>query len=115
MKKVKRLARLTLAAGGEVDEQLASFILGRLTRTELKEYLFELRRALGRRRVLVSVSGETAPALLEELEREFSGRQTVVSRDESLGGGVRLRAGDDVIDASVKGLFSETMDRLRKG
>jgi F0F1-type ATP synthase delta subunit len=110
----KKLARLTLTTSGEVDGRIASFALNRLSRSELKNYLFHLREEIARRRVEVSVAGPADETLWKELEKEFSDKETIVSSDETLGAGVRVRDGDDVIDASVKGLVEETIDRLKK-
>ncbi len=111
--KVKRLARVTLGPGDLIDESAAELAMTRLTRSELKEYLSELKREIAARRVLVSVSGP-AGRVDDELRRRYAGSQTVVTSDESLGGGMKIRAGDDLIDASVKGLVSGTIDRLKE-
>jgi hypothetical protein len=110
---MRRLAKATLTAGGEVVENVADLIVGNLTRSKLKEYLSALRREIARRRVLVSVSGPADRGFRDELERRFTGRQTIISGDDTLGGGIRVRSGDDLMDASIKGLVTETIDRLK--
>ncbi len=122
--KVKRLAMATLGRGDQVDDGAVDFAMTRLTRSELKEYLAELKRETARRRVRISLSGPEGEAG-EELRKRFAGNleprrgraawkwQTVVLRDESLGGGIKVQAGDDLIDASIKGLVSGTIDRLK--
>jgi F0F1-type ATP synthase delta subunit len=111
---IHRLVELTLAADGTVDDRLVPAVLGRLTRTQLKEYLAGLRRKARTLRVEVAVSGEPGPDARSELERTFGGREIVVSRDEALGGGVKINAGDDVLDASVRGYLRATLEKLGK-
>ncbi len=109
-----KLARLSFSADGGMDERVTTLVLENLTRSELKEYLAALKRELRRRRVDVSVSGAEDRPLRDTLGVAYPGKEMVVSRDDALGGGVRIRAGDDVIDASVKGYFSSIIGKLRE-
>ena len=112
---VRALAQLSLTAGGTVDERVAQFALSRLARSELREYLAALKRELKRRRLDVSVpEGTEERPLREDLGETFPGREMIVSRDDALGGGVRVSAGDDVIDASVRGYLRATIEKLRE-
>ena len=108
------LARASLAEDGTVDQRIAEYILRSLPRSELKEYLAALRRELRRRRVDVSLTGPGEEPLRQELGRTFSGRELVISRDDALGGGVKVRTGDDIIDASAQGYVRQLIGKLRE-
>ncbi len=111
---IRSLVELTLAADGTVDERLMPAVLGQLSRSQLKEYLAGLRRKARALRVEVAVSGEPEPGARDALEQAFSGREVVMTRDEALGGGVKINAGDDVLDASVRGYLRATLGKLGK-
>ncbi len=111
---IRRLVELTLAPDGTVDERLVPAVLARLSRSQLKEYLAGLRRAARARRVEVAVSGEPGPQARDTLEQAFQGREIVVKRDEALAGGLKVNAGDDVLDASVRGYLRATLEKLGK-
>jgi hypothetical protein len=108
------IARGAFLRGDEVDERIASFMLGRLTRGELKWCLHALRRELAARSVAVSVAAAADLGTAEDLSRGFGEGPRTVSADVALGGGFLIRAGDDLIDASVKGYLNATIERLRK-
>jgi hypothetical protein len=109
----RRLAEQSVAPDGSVDDRVAAAVLRRLTRSQLKDYLAGLRRQVRARRVEVAVSGEAAEAR-SAVAQAFTGKEIVVTRDEALGGGLTVSAGDDVLDASVRGYLRATMDRLGK-
>jgi F0F1-type ATP synthase delta subunit len=108
-----RLIELTLAVDGTVDERMLQ-VIADMKRSQLKEYLSGLRRVLRARRVEVAVSGEPGDAGRRELTRAFTGRELVVTADEGLGGGMKVSAGDDVLDASVRGILRATLEKLGK-
>jgi hypothetical protein len=104
--------KLAFSPGGEVNEEVAAILLDRLTRTQLKELLSALRRGLKRTRVYVSVAGEPDPGFATAVEGQYPGREVGVTRDESLGAGVRISAGDDIMDASIRGYIKEIIGDL---
>jgi len=111
---MRRLAEQSIAPDGSVDERVAAAVLRRLSRTQLKEYLAGLRGQLRARRVDVAVSGEAGAEARSALAAAFAGKEIVVKRDDALGGGLTVSAGDDVLDASARGYLRATMDRLGK-
>jgi F0F1-type ATP synthase delta subunit len=46
------------------------------------------------------------------MARRYPGRAVGINRDESLGAGMRLRAGDDIVDASVRGYIRDIIEKL---
>jgi F0F1-type ATP synthase delta subunit len=46
------------------------------------------------------------------VEEQYPGRDVGVTTDESLGAGVRISAGDDIVDASIRGYIREIIGDL---
>lgn len=87
-------------------------LLERLTRSQLKEFLSALRQELKRRRVYVTVAGDPEPGVATAVEGQYPGRDVGVTKDEALGAGVRISAGDDIVDASIRGYIREIIGDL---
>ncbi len=107
-----RLARLLLASDGQVDEQAAASLLSGFTRAQLKAFLAALRREIVRRKVSVQVAGEPGASVAAAMAERYPGRAVEVVRQESLGGGVRISAGDDIVDASIQGYIKGIIEKL---
>lgn len=109
---MKRLVALVLDDGGDVKEDLAARVLADLSRAELKKFLAALRLELKRRVVHVGVAGEAGAGLDAAIARTWPGRTLRVRKDDALGAGVKVSAGDDVVDASVHGYIREIIEEL---
>ena len=104
--------KLAFSPNGEVNNEVAAMLLERLTRTQLKGFLSALRRELKRKLVYVSVAGQPDAGVASAVEQQYPGRDVGVTRDESLGAGVRISAGDDIMDASIRGYIREIIGDL---
>ena len=109
---MNRLAELTLTAQGEVNEEIAVHILENLSRAQLKTYLSALRRLIHRRHVYVALSGGKENEVSGAMGERYPGRELSVYRDDKLGAGVRVSAGDDIVDASVTGYLKELLQEI---
>jgi hypothetical protein len=109
---MKRLVALVLAPDGQVNDDVAAQLLAHLSRPDLKKFLAAFRLELRKRVVLVAVAGRPGTALGEAVERAYPGRRLDVETDESLGAGVKVSAGDDIVDASVRGYIREMIEEL---
>ena len=109
---MNRLVSLVLDANGEVKEDVAARVLADLSRAELKKFLAALRLELKRRVVQVGLAGDAGPGLEPAIAHAWPGRALRVQKDEALGAGVRVSAGDDVVDASVHGYIREIIEEL---
>ncbi|MGA2976947.1 MAG: F0F1 ATP synthase subunit delta [Spirochaetia bacterium] len=109
---MRRLVRLALDPNGGVREDVAAQIVRGLSRSQLKQFLSSLRRELARRRVSVGMAGEAGAEVDAAMARRYPGRAVGINRDESLGAGMRLRAGDDIVDASVRGYIRDIIEKL---
>jgi hypothetical protein len=109
---VKRLVALVLGPDGEIREDVAERVLHELSRSDLKRFLAVLRRELKQRRVFVTLAGSASAGMDESISAIYGGRALSIGRDETMGAGVRVRAGDDIIDASVRGYIRDIIEKL---
>jgi len=109
---MKRLVALALAPDGQVNDEVASLLLSQLSRSDLKKFLAALRIELRKRVVQVAVAGRPGQALEQAVARVWPGRRLDVETDDSLGAGVKVSAGDDIMDASVQGYIREMIEEL---
>lgn len=60
----------------------------------------------------VTVAGKPDPSVAPAIGEQYPGRDIGVEQDETLGGGVRISAGDDIMDASIRGYIREIIGDL---
>jgi len=111
---LRRMARALLDAPGGVSEDTARELLAGLTRSDLKALLSALRGENARRSVRVSVAAPADRPAAEDLASLYEGRTLEVSTDPSLGSGILVSAGDNVLDASVMGMIRAAADGMRR-
>jgi len=109
---MNRLVSLVLADNGDVREDVAARIVAELSRSELKRFLATLRLELKRRVVRVALAGNAGTTLETTMTRAYPGRAVRVEQDTALGAGVKVSAGDDIVDASVHGYIREIIEEL---
>ena len=109
---MNRLVALLLDERGDAREEVAARVLADLSRAELKKFLAALRLELKRRVVQVGLAGAAGPGLDTAIGHAWPGRALRVREDPALGAGVKVSAGDDVVDASVHGYIREIIEEL---
>jgi hypothetical protein len=91
---------------------VASRLLELLSRSQLKEFLAVLQRELKRRQVHVTLAGAAGADVGDSLAESYPGRELTLEQDGALGGGVRITAGDDIVDASMRGYIRGIIEEL---
>jgi len=109
---MKRLVALVLTPDGQVNDIAAADVIAGLSRSDLKKFLAALRTELKKRIVQVAVAGRRGITMEEVISAAYPGRRLEVEADESLGAGVKVSVGDDVVDASVHGYIREMIEEL---
>ncbi|HVO38091.1 MAG TPA: F0F1 ATP synthase subunit delta [Spirochaetia bacterium] len=109
---MKKLVALTFTESGDLNPAVAALVLENLTRSQLKSYLAALRRELRRRRVYVALSGGSEAEVGGEIGGRYPDRELAIRRDDALAGGVKVSAGDDIVDASVTGYLKELLGKI---
>ena len=108
---MKRLAELLMGPAGDISDDLAAEVLAALSRSALKDLRADLRRRIVRGRVSVSIAG-AEQSTREAVRTRYPGRTIDLGADESLGAGLRVRAGDDITDASIHGYIKNIIEKL---
>ena len=109
---MNKLVALVLGADDQVKEDIAAEIMAGLSRSDLKRFLAAFRLEMRRRIVQVALAGEAGAGLGTMLSRAYPGRRVDVEKDEKLGAGVKVSAGDDNVDASVHGYIKGIIEEL---
>ena len=107
----RAFVRQTLTPEGDVRDDVAALLLQSMSRSQLKSFAAALRRELGRRMVSVTVAGDGGAAR-SAVARQYPGRPLVVADDPALGAGLQVQAGDDIVDASVRGIIRKIIAEL---
>lgn len=108
---MRRLVRGAFSEDGTVAEDVAELVLRLSSRAQLKAFLAAARREQKKRSVSVQIAGEEAPVRVA-VEERYPGRPVDVASDPALGAGVLVRAGDDIVDASVRGIIRKIIAEL---
>lgn len=110
--KIRKLAEIT-AQSSQVPKDIEGYVLDIMSKHELKEFLRVLKIELDKRRVFVTSSEALSAENLALLKREYKGKEMINSIDTSLGGGIKIKDNDLVIDFSYKKFIDDTIDRIK--
>jgi hypothetical protein len=109
---LKNLAETTVT-DGEVNPEIARFVIKKLSSRELKSYLFYLKQALRNSRVNVAYAGALDDASRKKIDARFAGKQITYSQAGELGGGVEIEFEDNVMKMNIKNMIERTVERLK--
>ena len=121
----RKLIRLSVAESGSLSPERVDAVLSWTRdrtpaerRRLLREYLRLARREIAGRHAIVEHTGELSDADREGLAQSLSARAghavTVVSRENpEILGGLRVRLGDQVLDASLAGRLERLAQSVR--
>lgn len=104
-KDIKKIFNASLT-GGKIDTKKVQNYARLLVRTELKEYLFRLKRKREQELVEVEVAGEIKN-LEPLLGKKFKGKEVAIIENPNLLGGIRIRYDDNILDLTFKGILEE--------
>jgi hypothetical protein len=108
---MRRLVRGAFLEDGTVADDVAALLLQLRSRAELKAFLAAVKRDQRRRSVSVQIAGQEAPVRLA-VEARYPGRPVDVAAEPALGAGMLVRAGDDIVDGSVRGIIRKIIAEL---
>ena len=110
---IKRLVELTISEG-KVNAEVRKFVMTRFSKTDLRQYLVYLKKELRSKKVMVRSPGVPAALLKSRLDEAFKGREISYETDNSLGGGLQIESGDDLIDINLKKMVEKTLFNIRE-
>jgi hypothetical protein len=109
---VKELAVKT-AADGDVPSGVQEFVLSRMTRRELKQFLFHLKNEVRRQRVVVRAPSHPGDAVLKQLAALFPARTMHFEADASVGAGLQVEYGDNLVNYNIKSIIVQALKACR--
>lgn len=104
-KDIKKIFELSLT-GGKIDTKKLQNYAKLLSRAELKEYLFWLKRKREQELVTVEVA-QDVKGLKPILSKRFKGKEIAIVHNSNLIGGIRIRYEDNILDLSFSGILQE--------
>lgn len=110
--KNKKLAQIA-AENDTIPADIEKFVLEVLTKQELKDFLRNYKRALDKKRVYVTTSTEITKAEIANLLPQYKTRELILTTDNTLGGGIRVKQDDTVTDFTFKKYIEDTIEKLK--
>ena len=112
---LKQLAKLTVS-GGQTSADLEKYVLEKLTRAELKAYLFYLKLEIKNRKVFVRTPGKPDKEAVDKIKKLFAGEDIEVNfeQKQSLGAGIQIEYKDNLVELSLRNLISRSLENLRE-
>ena len=112
---LKKLAKLTVS-DGETTAEVEKYVLEKLTRTELKAYLFYLKQEIKNRKVFVRTAGKPDKETIDKLKKLFEGRSVDMNFEQlqSLGAGIQIEYKDNLVELSLRNLISRSLENIRE-
>ena len=112
---IKKLAKLTLS-DGETSAVLEKYVLEKLTRAELKTYLFFLKQEIKNRKVFVRTPGKPDKDILDKISKMFEGKMVDMHFEQmpSLGAGIQIELQDNLVELSLRNLISRSLENIRE-
>lgn len=110
--KIKKIAQIA-AMSDTIPQDIEKFVLEILTKQELKDFLRNYKNALDKKRVYISTSTEISKNDILELLPQFKNKEVILTADTTLGGGIKIKQDDTIIDFTFKKYIEDTIDKLK--
>lgn len=112
---LKKLARLTVSDGQTADE-LEKYVLEKLTRADLRTYLFYLKQEIKNRKVFVRTPGKPDKGTIEIINKLFEGKAVEMNYEQMqpLGAGIQIEYKDNLVELSLRKLISRSLENIRE-
>lgn len=110
--KIKKLAQIA-AEKSEVPKDIEKFVLTKMSKKELKDFLRYFRLELDRKRVYIVSSDEISKENMSILKKQYLDKEIIESLDQTIGGGIKIKDNDMVIDFSFKSYINDTIEKIK--
>lgn len=110
---LKKLASLTFEKG-KVNEHVQKYVLERLSRNDLKRYVFYLREEMRRTRVQVRLPGAPDAELKKAVEGIFAGKEIEYQTEPSIGAGFQIEYEDNILNLNMRTIIEKTIHGLKE-
>ena len=110
---IKELARICMDEP-EHTAELARYLLSKLKKkAELKTFIFYLKKEIAERNVLVTLAGHPEKSTENAIKELFKEKQVAFGTDKSLGAGLTIEHGDNVISMNIKNMIERAIGTLK--
>ncbi len=110
---LRELASMAFLAGPE-GEAAQKYALETLPKRDLKKYMLYLKNETSKRRVSVSTAGVSDEGTRKTIGEVFKGRDIRYETDPSLGAGMVLEHGDNIVRLSVKNIIERAINGIKE-
>lgn len=97
----------------KTTKETASFVLKRLTKEELKDFLFVYKNEINKNKVTILSASILPSQSKEEIESKFANKDIFYEIDDSIGGGIKVRENDVISDFTFKNIINQTISALK--
>lgn len=111
-KQLRKLAQMTIQ-NGKVNNNVSKYVLSRLLKNELKQYLFYLKTVVSKNSIEVVSDTPLTAATKRQLVSVFPGKTINFTDNKKIGGGLFVRIDDTILDLSVKNYIKESISQLK--
>lgn len=112
-KTIKKLVGMTIV-DGKIDDTIRKFVMSRLSRTCLRDYLYFFKMELQNRQVNVKLSDLPDEDGRKKFSEIFKDKELKFETDRTLGAGVHIEYGDNVLKLNVQSLIKRTINSLKE-
>ena len=109
---IKKLAVATFRLG-KIEPKVAKYVLSKLSRKELIEYLARLKKVVYENSVRVVSAEELSVKTVQSIRTKFKDKSVFFEQDKTLSEGIKIIIGDSVIDRSFSGYINNTLEQLK--
>lgn len=110
--KLKKLAQLA-AENDTIPQDIEKYVLEVLNKQELKVFLRNYKSALDKKRVYISTSTAITKSDISNFFPQFRDKELILTTDETLGGGIKIKQDDTIIDFTFKKYIDDTIEKLK--
>ncbi len=110
--KIKKLAQIA-AEKPQIPRDVEEFVLTKMSKQELKDFLKYFRLELDKKRVYVVSSDAISKDNLNSLKKQYADKELIESLDQTIGGGIKIKDNDLVIDFSFKTFINDTIEKIK--
>ena len=111
-KQLRKLALMTLK-NGKIDSGVAKYALSRLSKSELKQYLFYFKNVTAKNTIEIISDTTLSPTTKKQLAKIYYGKSLTFEENKKLGVGLFVRIDDTILDLSVKNYIEESVMQLK--
>ena len=109
---LKKLARVTVL-NNNIDTGIREYVLTKLSRTELKEYLLHL-KSLTQRNTVTVIGREITQELKKRIGNIYKDKQIIFVADDTISEGIKIIDNDTITDLTLENYIDNTIEELKK-